>query len=137
MIYQSYYLYLVPEISVKYYQLLSSSHTHTYPTTNEVSIPLSTQEVSLSTNIVGKWNIPEDTNTSSSTVDIGTFIEADTGLYTFYTNNWDGAEVIAMQITISSSPALSGINILDSNILNKMVELYFRMQHCTTKNYIM
>ena len=92
---------------MKYYQFLSSSHTDTYPTTNEVTIPLSTQEVSLSTNLVGKWNIPGDTNMSNS-VYIGTFIEADNGLYTFYTNNWDGVEVIAMQITISSSPALTG-----------------------------
>ena len=75
---------------------------------NTVTIPLSTQEVSLSTNLVGKWNIPGDTNISNSTVDIGTFIEADTGLYTFYTNNWDGVEVIAMKITLSSSPALTG-----------------------------
>ena len=127
MYYQSYYLYLVPEIFVKYYQFLSSSHTETYPTTNEVTIPLSTQEVSLSTNLDGKWNIPGDTNTSSSIVDIETFIEADTGIYTFYTNNWDGAEVIAMQITISSSPALSGIHILHTKILNKKAELYFRM----------
>ena len=93
---------------MKYYQLLSSSHTDIYPTTNEVSISLSTQEVSLSTNLVGKWNTSGDTNTSRSTVDIGTFTEADTGLYTLYTNNWDGVEVIAMQITISSSPALTG-----------------------------
>ena len=76
---------------------------------NNVSIPLSTEEVSLSTNIDGKWNIPGDTNTSSSTVDVGTFMGADAGLYTFYTNNWDGVEVIAMQINILSSPALTGI----------------------------
>ena len=101
----SYYLYLVPEISVKYHQFLSSSHTAAYPSMNMVTIPLSTQEASLSTNLDGKWNIPGDTNTSSSTIDIGTFMETDTGLYTFYTNNWDGVEVIAMQITISSSPA--------------------------------
>ena len=108
MFYQSYYSYLVPEISVKYYQFLSSTHTDIYPSMNTATIPLFTQEVSLSTNIIGKWNIPGNTNTSSSTVDIGTFIEPNAGLYTFYTNNWDGVEVIAMQITISSSPALTG-----------------------------
>ena len=75
---------------------------------NTVSIPLSTQEVSLSTNLVGKWNIPGDTNISNSTVDIGTFMETDAGIYTFYTNNWDEVEVIAMHINISSSPALIG-----------------------------
>ena len=100
---------LVPEISVNYYQFLSSSHTDTYPTTNTVSIPLSTQEVSVFINIYGKWTIPGDANISSSTVDIGTFMEAEAGLYTFYTNNWDGVEVIVMQITILSSPALTGI----------------------------
>ena len=76
---------------------------------NTVSIPLSTQEVSVSINIDGKWSILGDTNVSSSTVDIGTFMGADAGLYTFYTNNWDGVEVIVMQITILSSPTLTGI----------------------------
>ena len=76
---------------------------------NIVSIPLSTQEVSLYTNLIGKWNIPGDTNISSSTVDIGTFMGADSGLYTFYANNWDSIEVIAMQIAILSSPAHTGI----------------------------
>ena len=76
---------------------------------NNVSTPLSTLEVSLSTNLFGRWNIPGDINISSSTVNIGTFMGADAGLYTFYTNNWDGVEVIAMQINILSSPALTGI----------------------------
>ena len=70
---------------MNYYQFLSSSHTDTYPTTNTVSIPLSIQEVSLSINLVGKWNIPGDTNISNSTVGIGIFMEAHAGLYTFYT----------------------------------------------------
>ena len=97
---------------MNYYQFLSSSHTDTYPTTNTVSIPLLTQEVSLSTNLVGRWNMPGDTNISNSIVDIGTFMGADAGLYTFYTQNWDTIEVIAMQITISSSPALTGTSII-------------------------
>ena len=102
------FIFLVPEISVNYYQFLSSSHTDTYPTMNTVSIPLSTQEVSLSINLAGKWNIPGNTNISNSTVDIGTFMGANTGLYTFYTQNWDKVEVIAIQINISSSPSLTG-----------------------------
>ena len=79
---------------------------------NTATIPLFTQEVSLSSILVGKWNIPGNTNTFSSTVDIGIFLEADTGLYTFYTNNWDGVEVIAMQITLSYSSALTGTTFL-------------------------
>ena len=97
---------------MKYYQFLSSTKTAVYPSMNTAAIPLSNQQVSLSTNLVGKWNTPEDTNISSSTVDFGIFMGAGTGLYTFYTNNWDGVEVIAMQITISSSPALTGIAFL-------------------------
>ena len=97
---------------MNYYQFLSSSHSDTYPTTNTVSIPLSTQEVSISTNLFGKWNIPGDTNVSSSTIDIGAFTETDAGLYTFYSNNWDEIEVIVMQINISSSPALIGTSII-------------------------
>ena len=94
---------------MNYYHLLTSSHNDTYPSINTVSIPLSTQVVSLTTNIDGKWNIPGDTNTSSFTVDIGTIMGANTtGLYTFYTNNWYGTEVIAMQINISLSPSNTG-----------------------------
>ena len=93
---------------MQYYQFLSNTHTDIYPSMNTATVPLSTQEVSLYTNLVGKWNIAGDTNISNSTVNIGTFIEEDTGLYTFYTNNWNGVEVIAMQMTIFSSPALTG-----------------------------
>ena len=120
---------------MKYYQFLSSTHTDTYPSMNIATIQLLTQEVSLSTNLVGKWNIPGDTNTSSSTVDIGTFIEAESGLYTFYTNNWDGVEVIAMQIYVSFSPALTGTAFLHTQVLNKMVA--FPYVAFTTSNNIL
>ena len=63
-------------------EILSILVKYSYPTINEVSIPLSAQEVHLSTNLVGEWNIPGDTNSSSATADI-TFLEADTRLYTF------------------------------------------------------
>ena len=86
-------------------------------------MPLSTQEVSLSTNLVGKWNIPGDTNISSSTVNIGTFMGADVGLYTFYTNNWYEVEVTAMQISISSSLALIGNYIINIIKLIKYILL--------------
>ena len=41
-------------------------------------------------------------------------MEADAGLYTFYTNNWDVVEAIAMQITILSSPALTGTSTINT-----------------------
>ena len=111
---------------MKYYQLLSSTHTDT-SSTNTATIPLSTQQVSLSTNLVGHWNIPGDTNTSISTVDIGTFLQENAGLYTLYTNNWVGVEVIAMQINISSSLALTGTAFYVSSISEYCVELVFCM----------
>ena len=92
---------------------------------NTVSIPLSTQEVSLSTNLVGRWNILGNIEVSSSTVDIGTFMETDAGLYTLYTNNWDGVEVIAMQIVISSSPATAGISFY--YVINICINIYIRI----------
>ena len=109
---------------MKYYQFLSSTHTDT-SYTNTATIPLSTQQVSLSTNLGGHWNIPGDMNTSSSTVDIGTFVQANAGLYTLYTNNWVGVEVIAMQINIVSSPVLTGTAFYASSISEYCVELVF------------
>ena len=102
---------------MNYCHLLTSSHNDTYPSINTVSIPLSTQVVSLTTNIDGKWNIPGDTNTSSFTVDIGTITENTTGIYTFYTNNWYGTEVIAMQINISLSPSNTGTFTISISVL--------------------
>ena len=117
---------------MKYYQFLSSTHTDT-SSTNTATISLSTQQVSLSSNLVGHWNIPGDMNTSDSTVDIGTFVLANAGLYTLYTNDWIGVEVIAMQINIASSPVLTGTAFYVSSISEYHVELVFLYVNFTTQ----
>ena len=79
-----------------------------YPATNNLSIPLQTQEVSLSADIVSLWGTPNGTNSTGSTFQIPEFINESAGVYIFYTYNWDNVQ-IAIQIHIISSPRIEGI----------------------------
>ena len=79
----------------------------TYPATNELNIPLNTTDISLSLNIIGKWSLPNGTNSSGSTFEISEFMNESAGIYTFYTYNWDDIEV-GIQIHIQSLPAVEG-----------------------------
>ena len=79
-----------------------------YPATNNLSIPLQTQEVSLSADIVGLWGTPNGTNSTGFTFQISEFINESAGVYIFYTYNWDNVQ-IAIQIHIISSPRIEGI----------------------------
>ncbi|KAI6647144.1 hypothetical protein LOD99_8880 [Oopsacas minuta] len=98
----------VPEMSVHYGQFLVESFSLTYPSMNLIDIALETKDVSLSINLEGKWTDPEGVDTTSPTLVISEFMQADEGMYTFYTDdNWNQEEVIAMQIKITSSPALT------------------------------
>ena len=79
-----------------------------YPATNNLTIPLVTTDISLTLNIIGKWNTPDGTNSTGSTFQISEFMNENVGVYTFYTNNWDGVEV-GILIHIQSSPAIEGM----------------------------
>ncbi|KAI6658953.1 Macrophage mannose receptor 1-like [Oopsacas minuta] len=100
----------VPEISVFYGQFLAESFSSTYPSTNKIAIPLESIDISMFINLIGKWNIPGDMNSTDSTIDIAEFMEENAGLYTFYTdNNWNQEEAIVMQINITSAPPRPGL----------------------------
>ena len=76
---------------------------------NTLSVPSTIQDITLLINIEGKWTLPDNSNSTNSLLTIPNFSSQNNGVYKFYINNWDGIEVIAMEITLSSSPALTGI----------------------------
>ena len=51
--------------------------------------------------MTGKWVLPDNTNTTNSTIERSVFTVRDGGLYRYYIGNWDGEEVIAILVNIS------------------------------------
>ena len=100
--------YLVPTLDVKYELYIAGSHPLAYPATNDLTIPLNTTDISLTLNIIGKWSTPDGTNSTGSIFQISEFMNENVGVYTLYTNNWDGLEV-GILIHIQSSPAIEGM----------------------------
>ncbi|KAI6657349.1 RyPTPR4a [Oopsacas minuta] len=115
----------VPEISIQIGSISASKFTALCPAVNEIAIPLSTQDITLSTNIVGKWTVLGVTNPTGSTTTIDNFMEGNTGLYKFYINNWDGVDVCAIQVNLSSSPAITEMNPEEEFILDGNTFRYF------------
>ena len=71
------------------------------PQMNRADVNLLTQDVILSTNLVGRWQKPDDSFVTNDSVAFPIFAEYDEGLYKFYVTNWDGDNTLAIQIYIS------------------------------------
>ena len=71
------------------------------PAVNRADIPILTQNVSLSTNLVGKWQTPDGSYVNSDSITISTLYVSHAGLYKFYVTNWNGDWTLAIQIYIS------------------------------------
>ena len=99
---------LVPTLDVMYKLFVAGSYQLVHPSINDISIPLETQDVSLTMNFVGKWRTPNGVNSTGSTFQISEFMNESVGVYNFYTNNWDGVEV-GIQINVASVPAVVGM----------------------------
>ena len=71
------------------------------PDFNEVDMLLLTQNVVLSTNLVGRWYKPDNSSNSDMSLNFSLFHQSDEGLYKFYVTNWGGQQQLAIQINIS------------------------------------
>ena len=84
---------------------LHGNHNTTFsllpPAVNRADIPLLTQNVILSTNLVGTWHKPDDSYIDRDSITIPTLYMTQGGLYKFYVTNWDGDTTLAIQIEIS------------------------------------
>ena len=55
----------------------------------------------LSTNLVGRWQIPDGSYVNSDSITIPTVNVSHAGLYKFYVTNWNGDWIPAIQMEIS------------------------------------
>ncbi|KAI6654979.1 hypothetical protein LOD99_11451, partial [Oopsacas minuta] len=115
----------VPELTIQIGSISASKFTAVCPAMNEFAIPLSTQDITLSTNIVGKWTVLGVAHPTGSTTTIDNFMEGNAGLYEFYINNWDGVDVCAIQVNLTSSPAITAKNPEEEFILDDSTFGYF------------
>ena len=91
---------LAPLVYLSYGARPTKSFSMMFPDMNEFIIPSTESDISLSTNIEGKWTLPDNTESTNSVLIIPNFSSHNDGVYKFYTNNWDGVEVCAIQILL-------------------------------------
>ena len=53
---------LVPELTIRYGSIVGETFSSVYPAVNSITVPISTRDISLSINIDGKWNLPDNSN---------------------------------------------------------------------------
>ena len=68
---------------------------------NRADVEVLTQNVVMSTNLVGRWQLPDDNFVVDNSLTFSIFNQTDEGLYKFYVTNWDGEQTLAIQIIIS------------------------------------
>ena len=78
-----------------------STFTLLPPDINRVVVEVLSQNVVLSTNLVGRWERPDNSNVLQNSITFTIFHQSDEGLYKFYVNSWDGNQTLAIQINIS------------------------------------
>ena len=71
------------------------------PGINRAEVAVLTQNVVLSTNLVGRWKRPDDSTVLQNSITFRIFHQSDEGLYKFYVNSWNGSQALAIQMNIS------------------------------------
>ena len=95
-------------LNISYGVVLDKSYSLVYPELNELSVPSAVQTITLSINIEGKWNLPDNSNSTDSILIILNFSSQNNGVYKFFINNWSGIEVCAIQINLTTTTAIKG-----------------------------
>ena len=90
---------LVPTLNVSSTESFSQFFA-LYPESNSIPLKVRTEGFSLSANLPGRWKIPDDTYISGLSISYASLDYQYFGLYQYLINNWDGNEVVAMQITL-------------------------------------
>ena len=71
------------------------------PDTNRAEVEVLTQNVVLSTNLVGRWYRPDGSVVTQNSLTFTIFHQSNEGLYRFYVTDWNGELTLAIQINIS------------------------------------
>ena len=85
------------------------------PDINRASITVLSSNVTLQTNVPGKWQSPNDVNTTDNMLTFPVFSVNHDGLYRFYAD-MNGSEVLSIQIYISAIGELFSYYIIFGNI---------------------
>ena len=83
-----------------------STTTHSFlpPSTNTASVRVLSQNVTLQTNLIGKWKRPDNTEVISDNITFSVFTANYAGLYQFYVTSFiNGNESLAIQIRITAT----------------------------------
>ena len=94
-------LCLEPRLTVTYNPSVSQTYSQVYPNTIQLSYQGFPQNFTLSSNIEGRWKLPDGTYQADSSLTYPYILVQHIGLYTFYLYNWDRVEVPAFQINIT------------------------------------
>ena len=95
-------------LNISYGVVFVKSYSLVYPELNELSVPSAVQTITLSINIEGKWNLPDNSSLTNSTLTIPNFPSQNNGTHKFYINNWSGIEVCAIQINLTTTTTIKG-----------------------------
>ncbi|KAI6647384.1 hypothetical protein LOD99_12380 [Oopsacas minuta] len=79
------------------------------PDVNRADFTILSEDVVLSTNLVGRWRRPNSDNDTQSYITFDIFQQSDEGLYRFYVTNWEGIETLAIQIYITAVESTQSI----------------------------
>ena len=71
------------------------------PEINRAEVTLLTQNVTLSTDLVGRWQKPDHSFVTDNYLTFSIFHQFNEGLYKFYVTDFDEQEVLTIQIHIS------------------------------------
>ena len=71
-----------------------------FPAINTIPLKVRIEDFYLSANLPGRWKLPDGTFRSVQSISYAILDYQYFGLYQYLINNWDGDEVVAIQITL-------------------------------------
>ena len=92
--------FVVPTVTVSYASSSQQTTTVFTATTEIISIPVGVKDFVLSTNLEGRWKLPNNVYIYSQTIAYTMLSYEYFGLYEFYVSNWDENEVIGIKINV-------------------------------------
>ena len=82
----------------------TTTHSLLPPSTNTASVRVLSQNVTLQTNLIGKWRRPDNTEVTSDSTTFSVFTADHAGLYQFYVTSFiNRSEALSIQIMITAT----------------------------------
>ena len=95
--------YLIEAPTVRLVHAEEEIHSLLPPNINTAGIRVLSQNVTLQSNLIGKWQKPDSTDSTNNTIHFPVFTANMAGMYKFFITSSDGGEVLALQIAITAT----------------------------------